>query len=485
MKALQKYFAQEDAVQKTVLTVFFTLLVVGNTIFILEEQFILPIAGIFGSIVLYLSVRYPLIAAIVVLFGRIFIDLNMEKEQQGLSIGSLFSVLCVVLALWHMRTDIAKIRKHVLFVPLCILASLILIAAFRATDLNTALTISLKILLPFILFYAFCAQIHSHRAVFYTLCIIAAASLMTISTTFYHWYNNQMATYLLDGYGRLVGSYTSHRIHALSLFLFIFVYISLGFRKTLGKWRYCFFGLAGLSLFFLYHTHTRSAQLITILGIFSLIFTLRRWLYLTVFGVIFSIVVLTTETIQDRFKDLLLVFDIENVASSQLMDIGSGRYLMWSRALPTYFEQTPFDILFGLGLGKHTLLSQRVYDPFSDISSDSQIQYSIDTHNNILFLLFQFGPLSLLIYTIILWHTLKVGLWLIQNGKTDWERTFGAIIVSLVVGFAVNDSLSNGFVERASLNTLLWPIWAAAYKLQAILISEQNALPKSMHLDKK
>ena len=149
---------------------------------------------------------------------------------------------------------------------------------------------------------------------------------------------------------------------------------------------------------------------------------------------------------------------------------------MWSRSIPTYFEQPPFHIIFGLGIGKHALLAQRVYDPFSDLSEDSDIQYYIDTHNSVLFLLFQFGPMSILVFAYILWQSLKVGLWLVQNGKSEWERYFGSVIVALVVGFALNDSISNGFVDRASLNMLYWPIMAAGYRLKEILIEEDKTL---------
>ena len=67
-------------------------------------------------------------------------------------------------------------------------------------------------------------------------------------------------------------------------------------------------------------------------------------------------------------------------------------------------------------------------------------------------------------------------MWLVKNGKSEWERYFGSVIVALVVGFALNDSISNGFVDRASLNMLYWPIMAAGYSLKEILIEEDKTL---------
>ena len=91
-------------------------------------------------------------------------------------------------------------------------------------------------------------------------------------------------------------------------------------------------------------------------------------------------------------------------------------------------------------------------------------------------MLFQFGPISILVFAYILWQSFKIGLWLVQNGKTEWERYFGSVIIALIVGYTLNDSISNGFVDRASLNMLYWPVLAAGYTLKEILIEENETL---------
>ena len=149
---------------------------------------------------------------------------------------------------------------------------------------------------------------------------------------------------------------------------------------------------------------------------------------------------------------------------------------MWSRAIPTYFEQSNFHVLFGLGIGKHALLAQRVYDPFSDLSEDSDIQYTIDITT-----VFCFCSSSLVRFpssysVIFFWKSFKVGFGWFKMERLDWERKFGSVIIALVVGYTLNDSISNGFVDRTSLNMLYWPILAAGYTLKEILIEENETL---------
>lgn len=446
----------------------FIAFVIVNTIFIVDENALIPLGLVLGSVIIVTTLRSPMAAAIILLAGRIVVDLSMSSDGSGLSIGSMFSIGCTGLACWHTRLYFKQVRTHVLFPPLLILLALVTIASLNAATMKEAFSISLKLFLPFIIFFAFLTNIKNKDHAFKVILLLGVISLIAVGSTFYHWSSGQLEKQVFKGYGRLTGGYSSHRNHALSLFLFIFIYISLAFRVGLGKFRYFFFVCLGFSLFFLYHTHTRSAQLVTILALLSALVALKRWIVLSSLGVALGIAILNSETIQDRFKDLVLVFNVENIEWDTVKDLGSGRYLMWSRAVPTYFEQPPFNIIFGLGSGKHTLLSQRIYDPFSDLSEDSEIQYTIDTHNSVLFLLFQFGPLSIIVYAYILWKTLMIGRWLVQNGKTDWERIFGAVIIALVVGFASNDSISNGFVDRTSLNVLLWPVFAVAYKLKEL-----------------
>ena len=475
MNTLQNLISSESFLRKFLPGLLFVVFIVANTIFIIEESALIPLGLVMGLITVTLTLRYPIAAAVFLLAGRILIDLLFSTSGSGLSIGSLFSIGCTGLALWHTRHYLKEVRTHDLFLPLVILLALVTIGSLNASSMKEAFSISLKLFLPFFIFFAFLANIQTKAQAFRVILLIGIISLIAVGSTFYHWSSGQLEEQIFKGYGRLTGAYSSHRNHALSLFLFIFVYASLAFRVGLGRFRYFFFVCLGFSLFFLYHTHTRSAQLVTILAMLSALVALKRWIVLSTLGVFLGIAILNSETIQDRFKDLVLVFNVENIEWDTVKDLGSGRYLMWSRAVPTYFEQSPFNIAFGLGSGRHTLLSQRVYDPFSDLSDDSEIQYTIDTHNSVLFLLFQFGPLSIIVFGYILWKTFMIGYWLVQNGRTDWERKFGAVIIALVVGFALNDSISNGFVDRTSLNVLLWPVFASAYRLKQLLETNQEA----------
>ena len=88
-----------------------------------------------GLITVTLTLRYPIAAAVFLLAGRIIVDLVMSTNEVGLSIGSIFSIGCTGLALWHTRHYLEQVRKHILFVPLIILLTLVIIGSLSATSM--------------------------------------------------------------------------------------------------------------------------------------------------------------------------------------------------------------------------------------------------------------------------------------------------------------------------------------------------------------
>lgn len=452
------------------------LMLILFVILIVFGQALILVGLLIGIPFLFLLFKYPRLSLVSILGGRILIDLTYHWN---LGIGplnhlSIFTVACIFYSTFFIIKHIHKAQKNPLFIPFLIFSCLLLISMPRALSFIYGLELTLKTISPFVILLFIYTQLKSKEDVFRVLIIISTFAVIPILISLYYLMTGQMNEVILADYNRLLGGYINLRTHALSMFLFWGVYTILILSPQLKKWRIVYFILAALTLIFIYLTHMRSAQLIVVGSVFAFMIITRRHTLLILSGIILLVSLYFSTVLQDRFDDLILIFNVDELSYTDIQQLGSGRFIMWTRALPLYFEQDIYSITFGLGSGKHVTLAQRVYDTFSTISGDSEVQYFIDTHNNILWLLFQFGPFSLVLFAYMLFKTLKMSTWLLHNSTETWIRSFGSVSFALTIGFIMNDSISNGFINRPSLSIIFWALMAAGFSLQSILKKEKS-----------
>ena len=79
-----------------------------------------------------------------------------------------------------------------------------------------------------------------------------------------------------------------------------------------------------------------------------------------------------------------------------LSKIGSGRYGMWTESWKAYSERPFLRRLIGLGFGEHYELIRTSFLEF-----DAKSSRDLDTHNDLLRMLYNLGPFALLAYLIM------------------------------------------------------------------------------------
>ena len=304
------------------------------------------------------------------------------------------------------------------------------------------------------------AHIKTRKHVLYVLLLIGTLSI-AVGTTFYHWSSGQLDR--MEGYS-LTGTVRATKPCAIPLSLYFCLYKPC-YEKSLGRWRY--FSSVQASLFYLSISHTYSLaqvrhhyRLILNPLCSSTVAFKRPWRY-------FSIAVLNSSKL---FKIALKILysSLSSKRQSGWQWEISALVATCVVSLDTNLFWAAFPCSLRPWIGKHALLAQRVYDPFSDLSEDLTFNIIL-IYTTVSCLLFQFGPISfgLRLYSVAIF---KVGLWLVQNGKTEW----GAIWLRVMpyCWIYAQRLISNGFVDRASLNMLYWPILAAGYTLKEFI--EEN-----------
>ena len=125
MNTLRNLISSETLLRKLLPGLLFVVFVVASTIFIIEESALIPLGLVVGTATVAITLRSPFAAAVFLLAGRIIVDLVMSASGGGLSIGSLFSIGCTGLALWHTRHYLEQIFLRLLLFLLLILELLL------------------------------------------------------------------------------------------------------------------------------------------------------------------------------------------------------------------------------------------------------------------------------------------------------------------------------------------------------------------------
>jgi len=284
-----------------------------------------------------------------------------------------------------------------------------------------------------------------------------------------------MNTYTLAGYNRLLGGYKNLHTHALMMLVISASALWSTMWATVNKNRkeQVLFGVfTGGALICMYFTYVRTAILaLAICGAVYLLVTGRTRILVGGALLVFTFI-LFTPAMQDRFKDLILfIAPDDNVLVRR--KLGSGRMAIWTAAITEYVKAPLGDILLGLGIGKHWLLTRGAFNPYS-MASDGYV----DPHSDYLTMTFQVGPIATISYLAMQIQVVRSGLIVYKNSPDRHARELAAFNIALTAGATVANMVSNSFINRISVGWMAWGLASLTFGEHLQLIREGTLKPK-------
>ena len=286
---------------------------------------------------------------------------------------------------------------------------------------------------------------------------------------------------MLKGIPRLLGGYKNLRHHALIMMILtgIGIYFFFYVRRLRFKVFWSFYVLATTTCMYL--TMIRSCLLVGAIYL-SLFFWITRRKYIsgiTVFCILIALII--NPTLQERFKDLILVFTLSSETDIEsLSKIGSGRYGMWTQSWNAYLERPFFRRLIGLGFGEHYELIRTSFFAF-----DAKSSRDLDTHNDLLRMLYNLGPIALIAYLGMAHRCISLGNKINRTAATKEERDLGAMCACLMLGLLLNNCLSNGTFSRTTIGWLFWLLGGILFGILKGNYLRENVPPAQSDIVKK
>jgi O-antigen ligase len=402
-------------------------------------------------LVVYFFTR-PLIALVAVFLLRGVLDLLwwIPGTIMGLNMMQLFSAAVFVLVTTQLFLDLKRLQEHPCFKLLLGFVVLMVIAIARCDDIPRNLDSIVRYSSPFMLF--FMVSIHFDKEEYRSGLIkwIAIIGLIPLSVSLWYYVTGQMAQVELHGYNRLLGGYKNLHNMALMTLFFASIYVFWLWRAPSMFTAVIFGGLALLITFTLYKTYIRTGLLG--MAVFMTVFMLAYKRYRTLAVVLVAGVgfMVFDASMQDRFGDFMLIFDTDNIALDK-RKLGSGRWGIWTMSLSKYMQQSPWDLILGLGLGGQRAMTIDWVRLFHAKHT------TLDPHNDMLLVLFQLGPLGVATYLGFQYQTVKYALKL-RNApeSTRFGKGLAVYVIALTATVFVTNSISNSFVHRTSPGWYYW-----------------------------
>jgi len=425
-----------------------------------------PFLAILGGIGLVFFILFPKMTFFVLLSGRILIDLFhwLPYTIANLNALAIYSggatVICLLFFFQRFRNDLEYHPCIHLFLFWNIFIVINIFLSEAGTNTIDEAFRAFSPVLILMLASSFLTKPTDGRKM---LLLIALTGIIPIVVSLYHWQTGQMndAKAMLKGIPRLLGGYKNLRHHALIMMILtgLGTYFLFSVRQI---WRKIFWLLYIVStITCMYLTMIRSCLLVGVIA-FSIFFWITNRKYIGVAAMIgVLILLLFNETLQERFKDLVLLFTLSSEMDIEsLSKIGSGRYGLWTDSWNAYSERSFFRRLIGLGFGEHYELIRTSFLEF-----DAKSSRNLDTHNDFLRMLYNLGPFALLAYIFMALRCVLLGWKINKYGSTQTERDLGAMCACLMIGLLLNNALSNGTFSRTTIGWIFWVIGGITFGL--------------------
>ena len=410
------------------------------------------VAGVVGVGFFFLR---PADALLLFFLGRVLVDLAwwIPGRIGSLNLMELYTGGITALMAALFLLDFRRHEEHPALAPFVPYVVVLIFGGIRNLEVRSAAEIMARYLSPLLMMFMLTAYMDTRERRKRLIKLLLLTFAVPILISLYKLASGQMNSYVLAGYRRLKGGYKNLHSHALTML----VISALCLWHLLRAWDenkrrdvLVIGALTAGAALCLYLTYVRTALLALIMcaGVFLVVTGRRRILAL---GVVMAFVaVLFSETLQDRFKDLVIFFlPNDNVMARR--KLGSGRMAIWTAAVTAYLQASPGDILMGLGIGKHWLLTRGAFNPYAIASGGY-----VDPHSDYLTMTFQVGPIATASYMFMQVAAVRAGLVVYRSSPDPWARSFGAFTVGLMAGASVANSVSNAFINRITVAWLLW-----------------------------
>ncbi len=373
-------------------------------------------------------------------------------ELAGLSVLEVLSGGFTALAAVLFYVELRRVERHPVFGALLVYLVVLSLSAIRSGDLRDALEILAKHMSPFLILFLSTALFRKPADWRRVMALFAVVGVIPLMVSIYHLGTGQMSSVSLAGLNRLLGGYENLHNHGHMMLLLTIIYGFWYFILPRGWLRWAALGAAGAAALCLYLSFVRTPLLG--LAIFAVLFPVfqRRWDLLGAVVAAGVVVVLSSETLTQRFVDLLLLLDVGNVAVDRSR-LGSGRMGIWTVSMQQYFQRPVMDLVLGAGLGGHWEMVQSYVDQFRSSRGGT-----LGPHNDYLSLLYQLGPLSVLGYLWMQGSVLVYAMRLRRLTTDPFIRTFSSMAAALSCLVFVTNFVSNSFVERVTPAMILWSI---------------------------
>lgn len=390
--------------------------------------------------------------------GRVVLDLLwwIPGRVGSLNLMELFTGGVSGLAGVLVALELRKHERHPCMPAIIPYVVVLAFGGLRNLELRSAAEIMVRYLSPILILLLMTTLMDTRVRRRRVILALAAVAGVPIVVSLIYLARGQMNSYVLAGYARLTGGYQNLHSHALMMLCIAAMGLFHLHRAWLGRdrRRLVLFGLyvAG-AMVCLYFTYVRTAQLALIAAVAAYLVVTRRTRLLLVGGVLGLVMVAGSETIQDRFKDLVLFFFPDDSVLAR-RKLGSGRMTIWTAAITAYFEASLGDILLGLGIGKHWLLTRGAFNPYAIAAGGY-----VDPHSDYLTMTFQVGPIATASYVVMQLQAVRAGVAVNRSSPDPLLREWGAFTVALMAGATVANLVSNAFINRV---TVAWVLWGAA-----------------------
>jgi len=415
-------------------------------------------ALVLGLVTAVLMVLRPYLAVLAFLALRTALDMMWWADIKvfGLNLLQAGSGAMIAMGLILLLLRARQIRYHPMLPAVVGFVGFVTLAGLRSTSVADGLKLYAELTSPWILLLLVSALANSPKRRLGVMLTIAISSLVPISLGLWHLYQGT-GQFEFDGYMRLLGAYSNLHNHAIIMGTMVplGLMLFLAAKKAPNRLLATLYVLgAGTCLYF---TYVRTALLA--LAVFGLVFLVleKRWRTLALFVPLFIIFIAISTTMQDRFADLVTVFQADGRITSR-DDLGSGRWRLWREGWTYYGRSGAAQWLIGSGLGSHWNSTHRHVDPHSDILS----------------LLIQMGPVGVVLYLGMMAQTAWRGVKVRLTAELKFERTYASFTAALMLVMLVSMSISNAHVTRPSAG---WYAWALVGVLFAIPTSKGAVLP--------
>ena len=419
---------------------------------VLKLPVIIQLGVIGGVFAVAMTFARPAVMITFYFLVRILMDLLwwIPGSFGSLNIMEMYTGGATVLAGALMVLHVRRTERHPALVPFLMYALVLTIGGLRNLEVRTGAEIFARYLSPFIVMFVITAQLDTRRKRRNFIIATTAVCVIPVVISLYHLANGQQYKFFLQGYYRLIGGYMNLHPHALSMVIIAALAGWWALQVEDRRHKVAFLGFAGAAALCLYYTYVRTG--IVALGIFTavLLWVTGRKRMLVAGTIVVAVFVALTPSMQDRFKDIAALL-MPNEAIMDEAKIGSGRFRIWTAAIAGYFNRPFSDILLGLGIGKHFLLTREAFNPYAPAKGGF-----IDTHSDYLTMTFQVGPIATASYitmqVMVAWASLQV--W--RRSPDRFSRQFAAFSLALVCGASAANVLSNAFINRITQSWVLW-----------------------------